>query len=35
MDKRFTQIAKDNNIEFIEVESAFDLLETVPAIFGF
>ena len=34
MDKRFTNIAKEKNIEFVEVESAFDLLEAIPALFG-
>ncbi len=34
IDKRFSTISKEKNIEFIEVESAFDLLETVPMLFG-
>ena len=33
LDKRFTNIAKEKNIEFVEVESAFDLLEAIPALF--
>ena len=34
LDKRFTNIAKEKNIEFVEVESAFDLLEAIPELFG-
>ncbi|HPE69656.1 MAG TPA: DUF6305 family protein [Thermotogota bacterium] len=34
MDGRFTKIAEENGVEFIQVDSAFDLLETMPAVFG-
>jgi len=33
MDKRFDKIAEENGIEFIEVESAFDLLDLMPEVF--
>lgn len=33
MDGRFNKIAEENGIPIIEVESAFDLLDTIPEIF--
>ncbi len=33
MDDRFNKIAEENGIPLIEVESAFDLLDTIPEIF--
>lgn len=33
LDDRFDAIAKENGIPLIEVESAFDLLDTIPEIF--
>lgn len=33
MDDRFDKIAEENDIPIIEVESAFDLLDTIPEIF--
>jgi len=33
MDDRFDKIAEENGIPLIEVESAFDLLDTIPEIF--
>ncbi len=32
-DDKFTEIAEENDIDFIEVETAFDLLDTIPEIF--
>ncbi len=34
MDKRFNKIAEENGIEFIEAESAFDLLDLMPEVFS-